>query len=64
VAILDSGPGADYLITSLLKARSLTLYRLFDEALSDLEVTNAIINGLHYRGATDWLMSSFRCSVC
>jgi hypothetical protein len=35
VAILDSGLGADYLFTSLLKARSLTLYRLSNEAPSD-----------------------------
>jgi hypothetical protein len=50
VALLDSGVGADFLIGSLLKVRSLMLYRLSDEALSDVEVTNVIINGLRYRG--------------
>jgi hypothetical protein len=50
LAILDSGLGSDFLITQLLKVRGRTLYRLSDEALSDVEVTNALINGLRYRG--------------
>jgi hypothetical protein len=50
VALLDSGVDADFLITSLLKARSLMLYRVSDEALSDVEITNAIVNALRYRG--------------
>jgi hypothetical protein len=50
VAILDSGLSSDFLISSLLKARSRALYRLSDEALSDVEATNAIVNGLRYRG--------------
>jgi len=50
LAILDSGMGADSLIASLLKVRSRSLYRLSDEALSDVEVTNSLVNGLRYRG--------------
>jgi hypothetical protein len=50
LAILDSDLGSDFLITQLLKVRGRTLYRLSDEALSDVEVTNALINGLRYRG--------------
>jgi hypothetical protein len=50
LAILDSGLESDFLITQLLEVRSRTLYRLSDEALSDVEVTNALINGLRYRG--------------
>jgi hypothetical protein len=50
LAILDSGLGSDFLITQLLKVRGRTLYRLSDEALGDVEVTNALINGLRYRG--------------
>jgi hypothetical protein len=50
LAILDAGLGADLLIPSLLKARSRAFYRLSDEALDDVGTTNAIINGLRYRG--------------
>jgi hypothetical protein len=50
VAFLDSGVGSDSLIASLRKVRSLMLYRLSDEALSDVQVTNTLINGLRYRG--------------
>jgi hypothetical protein len=50
VAILDSGLESDFLITQLLNVRSRTLYRLSDEALDDVAVTNALINGLRYRG--------------
>jgi hypothetical protein len=49
LAILDSGLGADSLIASLLRVRSRSLYRLSDEALSDVEVTNRIVNALRYR---------------
>jgi hypothetical protein len=48
--VLDSRLSADVLIPSLLKLRSQTLNRLSDEALSDVEATNAIIDGLRYRG--------------
>jgi len=50
LAILDSGLSTDSLIASLLKVRSLSLYRLSDEALSDVEVTNSLVNALRYRG--------------
>jgi hypothetical protein len=50
VAILDSGLPADLLIASLLKARSRSLYLLSDEGLSEVEVTNALVNALRYRG--------------
>jgi hypothetical protein len=50
LAILDSGLGSDFLIAELLKIRSRTLYRISDEALDDVEATNAVINGLRYRG--------------
>jgi hypothetical protein len=50
IAILDSGIGSESLVPSLLEVRSRTLYRLSDEALSGIQVTNAIINGLRYRG--------------
>jgi hypothetical protein len=49
LAILDSGLGADFLIASLQKVRSHSLYRLSDEALSDVEVTNTLVNALRYR---------------
>jgi hypothetical protein len=50
LAILDSGIAPEVLIASLLKARSRSFYRLSDEALSDVEVTNTLINALQYRG--------------
>ena len=50
LAILDSGLNEDFLIAELIKVRSLMLYRLSDEAFNDVEVTNAVINGLRYRG--------------
>ncbi len=51
LAILSSGLSADLLISKLTTVRSRTLFRLSDEALSDVEVTNALINALRYRGA-------------
>jgi hypothetical protein len=50
VAILDSGLESDFLITQLLEVRRRTLYRLSDEALDDVKITNALINALRYRG--------------
>lgn len=50
LAILDSGLGADFLISELLKIRERMLYRLSDEALSDVAVTNSLINALRYKG--------------
>lgn len=49
LAVLDSGLSADFLIAELVKVRSRTLHRLSDEALSEVKVTNALINGLRYR---------------
>ncbi len=49
VAILDSGLKSNDLVSSLLEVRARTLYRLSDEALTDVEVTNAVINALRYR---------------
>ena len=48
-AILNSGLESGFLIGQLLEVRSRTLYRLSDEALDDVQVTNALINGLRYR---------------
>jgi hypothetical protein len=50
VAILDSNLESGFLITRLLEVRSHTLFRLSDEALDDVLVTNALINALRYRG--------------
>lgn len=49
LAILDSGLPGNFLIAQLLEARHRAVYRLSDEALSDLQVTNSLINGLRYR---------------
>lgn len=49
LAILDSGLPGNFLIAQLLEARHRSLYRLSDEALGDVEVTNSLINGLRYR---------------
>ncbi len=48
-AILSSGVPKAYLIDELSKIRSRMLYRLSDEALSDVQITNALINALQYR---------------
>lgn len=50
LAILDSGIASDVLISTLLKVRTATMYRISDEALGDAEITNTAINGLRYRG--------------
>jgi len=47
--ILDSTLGADELVGELVKIRARTFSRLSDEALSDVEMTNALINTLRYR---------------
>jgi hypothetical protein len=46
--ILNSGLSADFLISQLIKIRRVTLHRLSDEALSDVEISDALINGLRY----------------
>jgi hypothetical protein len=50
LAVLDSGLGSAELIAQLLKVRSQTFLRLSDEALDDVQITNALINALRYRG--------------
>ena len=37
------------LIGQLEGIRARTFYRISDEALSDVEITNAVLNGLRYR---------------
>jgi len=48
-AILESTIPTPELIERLARVRSSTLHRLSDEALSDVEVTNTLINALGYR---------------
>jgi len=48
-AILDSGLPKDVLIRQLMRVRARTLHRLSNEALTDLKVTNNLINALRYR---------------
>ena len=50
LAILGSGLNAESLIAELIKIRSRMFFRISDEALSDVQVTNALINALRYRG--------------
>ncbi len=50
LSLLNSGLPAPYLLGELAKIRSQMLFRLSDEALSDVEATNALMNGLRYRG--------------
>jgi len=49
VAILDSEIDKSELISRLIEIRSRMSYRLSDEALSDVQNTNALINALYYR---------------
>ncbi len=49
LAILDSGLSTDVLLPALVKVRSRSLHRLSDEALDDVKVVNALMNGLRYR---------------
>jgi len=50
VAVLNSGLPAQVLIGKLTAVRSRTLFRLSDEALSDVEATNMLLVALRYRG--------------
>ena len=47
--ILDATLPRDALIGELVAIRARTFRRLSDEALSDVEMTNALINTLRYR---------------
>lgn len=49
LAVLDSGLPRAFLVEELRKVRQAALHRISDEALTDVEVTNALINALHYR---------------
>ena len=49
LAILDSGLERAFLVEELRKVRQSALHRISDEALTDVEVANALINALHYR---------------
>ena len=49
MAIVNSGLPKNYLIGELIKIRARMLYRLSNEALNDVQVTNALINALRYR---------------
>ena len=48
-AVLDSGLPKDFLINELQRIRSRMFNRLSDEALHDVEMTNAILSALYYR---------------
>lgn len=48
-AVLTSGLPQKYLIDELTSIRSRMLYRLSNEALDDVKITNALINALRYR---------------
>lgn len=48
-SFLASGLPKDYLIAELTRIRSSMLHRVSDEALSDVKVTNAVLNALYYK---------------
>lgn len=48
-AILNSSLPREFLTNELLRIRGRMFYRLSDEALSDIDMTNAIINTLYYK---------------
>ena len=58
LSILDSTLPSGFLIDALVRIRAHTFRRLSDEALSDVEMTNALINALRYRG--HWARSDRR----
>ena len=49
LAILNADLPKEYLLEQLVKIRSRTLFRLSDEAINDVKITNALLNGLRYR---------------
>jgi hypothetical protein len=49
-ALLESGLPKEYLIGEFIDIRALMFNRVSNEALSDVETTNAVLNGLRYRG--------------
>jgi len=49
LAILNADLPKEYLLEQLVKIRSRMLFRLSDEAITDVKITNALLNGLRYR---------------
>jgi len=49
LAILNADLPKEYLIEQLVRIRSRMFHRLSDEALSDVKVTNALLNALRYK---------------
>lgn len=49
LAILDSKLPAEFLIAQLAQVRAHSFRRMSDEALDDVQVTNALLNALYYR---------------
>ncbi len=49
MAIIDADLPSKYLISKLQSIRSRMFYRVSDEALSEIEITNVIINTLRYK---------------
>ena len=47
--ILDATLSRDFLTRELVAIRAKTFFRLSDEALSDVQMTNALTNTLRYR---------------
>ena len=48
-ALLDSGLSKDYLIGELTKIRARMFTHADNQTLSDIELTNAVLNALRYR---------------
>ena len=48
-AILACGLPRAYLTAELSRIRTKMLFRVSDEALSDVKITNALLNALYYR---------------
>lgn len=49
MAVLNSGLPRQYLSGELARIRARMLYRLSNEALDDVKITNALLNALYYR---------------
>ena len=48
-AIINSALPKDFLISELQRIRSRMFYRLSDEVLSDVQITNSILNTLYFK---------------
>lgn len=49
-AVINSGLPKEFLINELVRIRTRMFYRVSNEGLSDVEMTNALINALRFRG--------------